>query len=1047
LDREFVCPCTSFIARSAPNLFFLERIFMRACRHFFCLIAFFVFCVAVPAQQRITGAIDSSRRSELVGNVPLPVRQATDLGIADGDAALANLTLRFKMTSEQQTALTQLLQDQQNPASTRYHQWLTPEQFGAQFGLPPEDLQTISAWLTGQGFKVTQIARGGMFLRFSGTVAQASTAFHTQLHQMTLNGQKHISNVTAPQLPTAIASVTSAITGLDDFHAHPNTRVAGNPVQQSESAGKVAPKYTSSDGTTHSIAPGDFYTIYDENPLLSSGLNGSGVSIAVMGQSDIALSDIAAFRAAGGLAVNVPTQILYGQDPGFPVAGDQFESELDLEWAGATAPSANIIFVRGPDVFNDALTGAIDNKVAPIISIGYGACETDGALQFFNPSGPLQSNDVTLPQSSINSLETLLQMANAQGQTIVAAAGDGGAAACDFGASIATHGMAVAYPASSSFVTAIGGTEFNEGSGTYWSATNGANSGSALSYIPEQVWNDSAAYGLIYAGGGGSSVLFVKPYWQQGTGTPADFSRDIPDLSLNAGLLHDSYLGCVGGCTNGYEDSSGVEYLAGGTSMGAPTFAGLLALLEQKTGQWIGNINPTIYALANSSYSTGVFHDVTTGSNAVPCAAGTPDCPASGSFGYAAGVGYDLATGWGSVDAFNLINDWSLVTPVVATHGPAISLTTLSGTPIVVAQSTMIDLTATVAPASGLTSSTPTGAVQFLLNNTPIGGLISLNGAAATYQLDTTNVPLGINTVQAVYSGDATFAGSKGAFGITVTGLNVASKTSLSGTPGTTNQGQPIALSVTVASASSSKQATPTGTIQFLVDNVIAGAPVSLTAGALNYSLNTSNLSLGSHTVTAVYSGDATFAGSSSSFSFMLTGDFTLTPTTTTLTVNSGATGTVPFTIQSLYGFTGMVQVTANIANASFSPSLVSVTPQTPGTATLTLFAYNVDASVSPGVSPRPVGPRWYEAGSATALAGLFLLFLPKRKRFARTLALLVSIAMVGFSGCAGGGGNAPTGPGAPTAPGTYTVTVTASGNSGTVALTHTATVTLIVVR
>src|ERR1700743_3531807 len=141
----------------------------------------------------------------------MAARRATDRGPASGNVALPGLMLRFNMTAEQQAALTQLLRDQQNPKSQRYHQWLTPQEFGEQFGLATQDLQKISDWLTSQGFTVTQVARGGLFIRFTGTVAQANAAFHTQLHRMTLDGEDHIANLTAPQLPAELAKVTSAI--------------------------------------------------------------------------------------------------------------------------------------------------------------------------------------------------------------------------------------------------------------------------------------------------------------------------------------------------------------------------------------------------------------------------------------------------------------------------------------------------------------------------------------------------------------------------------------------------------------------------------------------------------------------------------------------------------------------------------------------------------------------------------------------------------------------------------------------------------------------
>ena len=208
-------------------------------------------------------------------------------------------------------------------------------------------------------------------------------------------------------------------------------------------------------------------------------------------------------------------------------------------------------------------------------------------------------------------------------------AGDSGATDCDFQFPTASQGLAVDFPASSPFVTGAGGTMFNQGSATgatqYWSASNGSTSGSAISYIPEVAWNETSTTNGLAAGGGGASAFFAKPSWQIGTGVPADSSRDVPDISLNAASSHDGYLFCSkGSCTNGYRDASGNLNVVGGTLVATPSFAGILALVEQKIGSQLGNANPTIYGLANSTYYNTVFHDITSGNNSSPCDIGTP---------------------------------------------------------------------------------------------------------------------------------------------------------------------------------------------------------------------------------------------------------------------------------------------------------------------------------------------------------------------------------------------------------------------------------------
>jgi len=712
------------------------------------------------ASSRIS-AVNPNEMTALASGVSPKLAAAKDLGAVPAGQRLEQMSLRFTMSSEQQNSLTQFLADVQNPASPRYHQWLTPEQFGAQFGMSADDLAKVTAWLTAQGFTVTSVARGGMFVQFSGTVAQANHAFRTELHTVSLGGVQHFANMSAPLLPKAIAAVTASVTGLNDFKPKPHHVQRMIPSSDVVVGGTAAhPNYTSSTTGSHYLAPGDFYNIYDESSLITGGTNGSGVTVAVVGQVDIYPSDLAAFRTNSGLAANAPTVVLYGTDPGYPntTTGtpsnlDLVESELDLEWIGAVAPAASVLFVTSLDVIDGSLTQAVDNNLAPIISDSYGDCEPDlgaGDLVYYN---------------------VLLEQAAAEGITITAAAGDAGATDCETdGSTTATTGLAVDFPADSPWVTGVGGTEFSEGSGTYWSATNGTYSGSALGYIPEVVWNDYSFGFGIAAGGGGASAYFSKPSWQVGTGVPSDYARDVPDVSLNASADHDGYLICtVGYCTNGYRNASGNLAVVGGTSAGAPSFAGLLALVEQKTQARIGVANNTIYALA-ANYPA-VFHDVTSGSNASPCTKGTLNCPNGGTIGYPATVGYDLASGWGSVDAANLVNDWAKVTPLVTTGGLNSSYVALAGTANSVTQGTNITMTATVTAASTTNPGTPTGNVVFAVDGTVLSTTNPLNSGVATYSLSTSSLSVGAHTVQATYTGDSNYMGSKAVFTVNVTSV------------------------------------------------------------------------------------------------------------------------------------------------------------------------------------------------------------------------------------------------------------------------------------
>ena len=590
---------------------------------------------ASQAPRRLHSDIDDSQTFVLKGNT----RPVVELGVAQDQGeisasqTLPRMAIHFAMSAAQQADLAQLLAQQQDRRSPQFHKFLTPESYAARFGLNSADLQKITIWLENKGFSNLQVARSGSWVSFSGTTAQAQAAFHTAIHSYVVKGETHFANANDPQLPKALQGVAQSVRGLDNFRMRGHVR-------------SLEPRFTSSISGNNFLAPDDWATIYDVKPLYGAGLDGTGVTIAVVGQSDVAMTDIEAFRSAAGLPAKDPTVILAGADPGI-VAGDEGESDLDLEWSGGIAKNANILFYTadaktGNGVF-DSIAFAINDDKAAVLSISYGLCEIDTSSAEFNTAN------------------TLFAQANVLGMTIVAAAGDEGAADCDSGV-VASGGLSVDFPASSQYVTGVGGTRFNEGSGSYWNTANNSGNGSAISYIPEIVWNE----GTQSASGGGASILVSKPSWQSGTGVPNDNARDVPDLAFTASANHDGLLVCqppksatpsVLTCVNGFRNSDSGLNVIGGTSAGAPTLAGLIALLVQKTGGRVGNINPNLYSLA--AISTNAFHDITSGSNIVTCQVGSKNCSASGQMGYSSGVGYDQATGLGSLDALNWVQEWS----------------------------------------------------------------------------------------------------------------------------------------------------------------------------------------------------------------------------------------------------------------------------------------------------------------------------------------------------------------------------------------------------
>lgn len=535
---------------------------------------------------------------------------------------MPSITLYFKPSVSQHAALEQLLGAQQNPASADYHKWLTPEQYGDRFGLSPSDVSRVAVWLKSQGFEVQRVARSRTWIQFRGTAQKAEKAFHTQIHQYLANGKLHYANSSDPSIPAGLSGIVLGLRGLNNYRLQPRNRL--------RSAG---PRDTTGQGQ-HQMAPDDFATVYDVAPLYTDGIDGTGQNLVIVGQTDIDVSDIDAFRKQFSLPpINLQQILVAGQaDPGISET-DLPEADLDLEWSGAVARGANIIFVYSGDVFT-SVQDAIDQYYAPVISMSYGLCEGANLMEL-----PLERQ--------------MALQANSEGITWVAAAGDDGAASCeDQNATIAEDGLAVDAPASVPEVTAMGGSEFNEGIGAYWSSDNSATLGSALSYIPERVWNDTAFGNGLAAGGGGVSGYYPRPVWQTGPGVPNDGFRHVPDLSIAASADHDGYFVYTGGEFQIY----------GGTSMGAPTMAGMVALLNQYLASsgapqpGSGNINPTLYRMAQST--PGVFHDITTGNNSVPCVGGSPNC-STGVFGYNAAPAYDQASGLGSPDAYNLIHQWS----------------------------------------------------------------------------------------------------------------------------------------------------------------------------------------------------------------------------------------------------------------------------------------------------------------------------------------------------------------------------------------------------
>src|SRR6266481_1501802 len=933
----------------------------------------------VPA--RVTDTMDDTNRTVLRGNVHPKARAEFDRGAVADAQPVTRILLVLQRSAEQEAALRQLMEEQQSKNSPNYHAWLTPEQFGQQFGPADADVQAVTDWLTSHGFQNIKVAKGKTVVEFSGNAGQVRNAFGTEIRKYNVKGEEHFANASDPQIPAALAPVVRGIRSLHNFHPKAQARQLGS-FRRMET-GEIRPlfTYTDANGQFFGVGPADFAAIYS----VPTTLTGAGTSIAIVGQSNINLQDVTDFRAMFGLPAYTSGQlnvILNGPDPGL-VDGDEGESDLDVEWAGAVAPAATINFVTTQMTQTDGTAGIdgsalyiVDNNVAPILSESYGACEAGlgtGGNAFYN---------------------SIWQQAAAEGITVVISAGDNGSAACDPATApanqdAATLGLAVNGIASTPFNIAMGGTDFDDvgNQSKFWNTTNTSTTtppvpASALGYIPEKTWNDSCASagtitgctatiinsnsssGIdVVAGSGGPSNCatlttsgacvagYPKPTWQQGL-TPADNVRDIPDVSLfssdsgaTTGTSKSFYIVCQSdqdptgdtGCnltkftsTTPFHDFQAV----GGTSAATPTFAAIMALVNQQTGQRQGVANYVLYSLAKTSANvcnssaasatgnTCVFYDITKGNNSVACVGGSPNCSnqTSGQFGimatanggstpaFKAGTGYDLATGLGSVNVTNLLAKWaspSLIGTTVTLTGPTSSTIGAS-----------VTFTGTVTQASGATI--PTGAV--LLEDMSIGtGVVIASAtlaATGTYSLTTSLLPAATNPYSLVahYGGDGNFSGNTSpAISMTVPKLNsqvLVSFVNASGALTTASQNTTygsnyiLRIDVTNPSGTPCQNATtavvafvcPTGTIQlFNGTTALNDFPMAQTPNATNVArLNDRGfaedqliqLTPGSYNLNATYTADANSSFNSSATSNTVAVVVTQATTTTQVTSN-----------------------------------------------------------------------------------------------------------------------------------------------------------------
>ncbi len=940
----------------------------RICRSFFVAVAVVVLgawvavaCAQVhlPApQSRIVQVVDDSRRITLTGNThPLARAEFDQGGLAD-ETTLRRMQLVLQRSAQQEETLKQLLDQQQDTSSSAFHQWLTPEAFGAEFGPSDRDLSALTSWLSAHGFANIQVNAGRTLVEFSGTAGTVRSAFHTQMHGYNVGGEQHFANAADPQIPAALAPVVAGIASLDNFQHKPASRKTGRFRRDSttnlitrlddQTNARARPQATllspnnsaqpnftvsSGDSSLYGVTPYDFATIYNVLPLwnASTPIDGTGQTIAIVGETDINPADFVNFRKLFNLPIgdtNTPTGTQYlniihnGPSPG--VGSDESEADIDTQWSAAVAKGATIDYVvsESTEVTQGTDLSAIyivDNNLAPVMSFSYGQCEL-----FLGTSGNAFFNN-------------LWQQAAAQGITVLVASGDSGAAGCDGdNSSYAINGLAVNGLSSTPYNTAVGGTDFYmpNGGTMYWSsANNPTTQASAKGYIPETPWNDTCTntvfstlsifsgetseqicnstiainngfVAVAGAGGGASSCVqsggsslnsckggYAKPSWQSGTGVPTDGVRDVPDVSLFAsnGFFNAFYIVCQQSSnTDGQAcnvTAPAYDFVGyGGTSVSAPAFAGIMSLINQKTGSRVGNANYVFYNLANRQSTSGttcnaatgapaascIFNDIATDTISQPCLKGTPNCTITNPtdrYGVLAGwgstAGYDLASGLGSVNAANLVNNWGSSTF-------RSTATSLSLSPLMITHGSPVIATVKVTATTG----TPTGNISInALAANGSSGNGTLTGGAFSAPLS--GFPGGFYSVQAHYAGDGTFAASdSNAVALTVNPEASSTKLQLllvnpsSGAVSSVSGGATYPYGglylVRVDVTGVSGQGSATGNVA-LTD---AGAPLDDGTFRINSTSNTEDqttaLAPGVHTLVAAYPGDASFNASQS---------------------------------------------------------------------------------------------------------------------------------------------------------------------------------------
>jgi hypothetical protein len=874
---------------------------------------------AVP-KVRITQKVDNSKRATLYGHVPGALRQAKDMGRLDPSTPTGRVFLVLNSDEEQKREIRRLIDEQQDKRTANYHQWVTPEEFGEHFGVHDSDIAQVETWLKSQGFTVEDVSKSKRVIHFSGTTGQLEKAFQTQMHSYLYNGKTEVANNSDISIPTALSPVIAAVTVHSSFRGPHKNHLVGKV----HLGGGRKSNFTDSSGNNY-VGPADFATIYNTAPLLAAGINGAGSSIAIVGNSDILLSDIQVFRQMFNLPVNDPTVIYAGQNNGI-IAGDDEEADSDIELSGGIAPGAKVYYVDGSEnLLVDGITSSmeyiVENNLADIISDSYtGTCELNANNSFENQ---------------------LWEQAAAQGQSVFVASGDVGPADCDSVNDAWGIGGYAVTSDSTPYNVSVGGTTFNEGSGTYWSSTtNPVSFLSALSYIPEIAWNETVASTTgtsttgddLYSSGSGISAYYLKPAWQQGPGVPTTDPTVLGNLwvpQYNGVIIINGGKGYItaptvtftgGGCseepsatatlTSGGVTAITMNYGATGGGFGCTSAPNVTFTAAPTGGTTATAYTVVVPPLAPAPIVSGVPHrylpDLVLNANdahdpTIFCAEG--DCQ----------IDPD-----GSIDNFDVEGGTETATPEMAGIQALINQANggRQGMPnyfyysLATAQNTAACNSSNIASTACAFQDVTAG------NNLICATQACAQGVASPLLPDQMGFTAGVgyDLVTGLGSPNAANLATQWStviFNSSNTTLNLSQTTGIA-------QGTPITFSGTVAAGSGS--GTPTGDVAFILSQGIFGETLTLggapfaTLNGGSYTATLSNLPAGTFTVTARYAGDDNFASSLSAPVTVTVGQGNATVTLTPQTFN---TSTCDNTAASSFNYGSIMMIQATVAAAA----------------------------------------------------------------------------------------------------------------------------------